>query len=52
MTEEDLTEVKVLLAQGLATICEKAEDDSIIAEVAVMASNILKERRERQKDGN
>lgn len=52
MGEIDLTGLKVLLAQGLANLCEMAEDDSAIVEVAVMASNMLNERRGRQKDGN
>lgn len=52
MGEIDWAGMKVWLAQGLATLCEMADDDSIIVEVAVMASNMLKERRGRQKDGN
>lgn len=49
---EDLVAAKVWLAKRLAHLCEIADDDSIIVEVAVMASNMLKERRGRQKDGN
>jgi len=49
---EDWTWMKAWLAQGLATLCEMAEDDSTIVEVAIMASNMLTERRGRQKDGN
>jgi len=52
MNEEDWAVVKVWIAQELATLCEMAEDDSAIVEVAVMASNMLTERRGRQKDGN
>jgi len=52
MGEIDWAGLKVWLAQGLATLCEMAEDDSAIVEVAVMASNMLTERRGRQKDGN
>ena len=49
---EDWAWLKVWLAKGLATLCEMAEDDGAIVEVAVMASNMLTERRGRQKDGN
>jgi hypothetical protein len=49
---EGLVAAKVWLAKMLADLCEIAEDDGAIVEVAVMASNMLKERRGRQKDGN
>jgi hypothetical protein len=42
---EGLVAAKVWLAKMLADLCEIADDDSIIVEVAVMASNMLKERR-------
>jgi hypothetical protein len=40
---EDLAAVKVWLAERLAHLCKMADDDSLIIEVAVMASKILKE---------
>ena len=49
---EGLVAAKVWLAKMLAHLCEIAKDDSVIVEVAVMASNMLTERRGRQKDGN
>jgi hypothetical protein len=48
MGEIDCTGLKVWLAQGLAMLCEASGDDGAIVEVAVIASNMLKERR--QKD--
>ena len=52
MGEIDLTGVKALLAQELADLCETAKDDSVIIEVAVMASNMVKERRGLCDNGN
>jgi hypothetical protein len=49
---EDWAWLKDWLAKGLATLCEMAEDDGAIVEVAVMASDILTARRGRKKDGN
>ena len=49
---EDFIAGKVWLAKMLAHLCEMADDDSIIVEVAIMASNMLTERRGRKKDGN
>jgi hypothetical protein len=49
---EDWTAAEVWLAKRLAHLCEMADDDSVIVEVAVMASNILKEKRGQKKDEN
>ena len=45
MDENDWTGMKVWLAQGLATLCELSNNDGAIVDVAVLASNMLKERR-------
>lgn len=53
MNAQDLAVIEAWIASQIADVCEMAQDDGIIIEIATAASNALKRRREgRENHGN